>query len=178
MFRQNFIPFVSAVSMGIGAYLGAKYERHKGENSQWDFLRPWIVFASTKPLDSSVPSVPSVSQGTILNTSAAKIMKFGFPSLENLRVYDDFVLSYDRRNRNAHWVFEHLTPDKLNLKNVDRSKSQFFPDSAIHEKFRSLLVDYKYSGYDRGHLAAAGNHRHDQRAMDQTFTLSNISPQV
>jgi len=41
-----------------------------------------------------------------------------------------------------------------------------------------LWQDYKGSGYDRGHMAAAGNHRHSQAAMDQTFVLSNISPQV
>lgn len=175
MFRQNIIPLVSAVSMGIGAYLGAKYERCKSHESEWSFLPSSMidtVFAS------SVPTKYSPSGVSSLNTSADKIMKFGFPSLENLRVYDEFVLSYDRRNRNAHWVFEHLTPDKLNTRNVDRSKSNFFEDSVIHEKFRSLLKDYKNSGFDRGHLAAAGNHRHNQNSMDQTFTLSNISPQV
>ena len=178
MFKQKLIPLVSAVSVGIGAYLGAKYEQHcRQDNSFWSFFPLTIqtAFAASKPLDS-----PALSGSGIipLNSSADKIMKFGFPSLENLRVYDDFVLSYDRRNRNAHWVFEHLTPDKLNMKNVDRSKSQFFEDQVVHEKFRGLLSDYKLSGFDRGHLAAAGNHRHSQKSMDQTFTLSNISPQV
>lgn len=44
--------------------------------------------------------------------------------------------------------------------------------------FRGRLTDYKYSGYDRGHLAAAGNHKANQKHLDQTFVLSNISPQV
>ena len=177
MLRQNLIPLVSAFSVGVGAYLGAKYERWRArDDTEWSFLPSTMstVFASSKALDS-----PPSSQGIVpLNSSADKIMKFGFPSLENLRVYDDFVLSFDRRNRNAHWVFEHLTPDKLNIRNVDRSNSQFFEDKSVHEKFRSLLSDYKHSGFDRGHLAAAGNHRHNQKSMDQTFTLSNISPQV
>lgn len=43
---------------------------------------------------------------------------------------------------------------------------------------RSRLSDYKYSGYDRGHLAAAGNHKANQKHLDQTFVLSNTSPQV
>jgi len=38
--------------------------------------------------------------------------------------------------------------------------------------------DYKASGYDRGHMAAAGNHRRSQTAIEQTFTLSNMAPQV
>lgn len=43
---------------------------------------------------------------------------------------------------------------------------------------RGRNSDYKYSGYDRGHLAAAGNHKANQKHLDQTFVLSNISPQV
>ena len=44
-----------------------------------------------------------------------------------------------------------------------------------------LLVRYFFgrgSGYDRGHLAAAANHRSSQNSMCATFFLSNMSPQV
>eukprot|EP00126_Sphaerothecum_destruens_P008101 Sdes_comp20091_c0_seq1m13044 len=34
------------------------------------------------------------------------------------------------------------------------------------------------SGFDRGHLAPAGDHRVSQRDIDDTFFLSNMSPQV
>lgn len=34
------------------------------------------------------------------------------------------------------------------------------------------------SGFDRGHLANAANQRWAQAAMDDTFFLSNMSPQV
>lgn len=39
-------------------------------------------------------------------------------------------------------------------------------------------MDYKRSGYDRGHMAAAGNHKVEQKHMEQTFFLSNMAPQV
>lgn len=38
--------------------------------------------------------------------------------------------------------------------------------------------DYFKSGYDRGHLAAAGNHKRTQQLVEQTFYLSNMAPQV
>lgn len=44
--------------------------------------------------------------------------------------------------------------------------------------FRSDNSDYKRSGYDRGHLAAAGNHKLDQKHVQQTFYLTNMAPQV
>lgn len=172
MFRNNILPIISACSVGIGAYLGARYERMKTQSSS-----PGSGYFPYFTLDAA--TVVPLSDSAVRNSNVSEIMKYGFPSLENVRTFDDYVLAYDRRNRNAHWVFEHLSPDKLPSKQTaNREKSNFFEDDKIHEKFRSYLKDYKGSGYDRGHLAAAGNHRHDQRAMDQTFVLSNISPQV
>uniref|UniRef100_A0AC35U2T2 Endonuclease n=1 Tax=Rhabditophanes sp. KR3021 TaxID=114890 RepID=A0AC35U2T2_9BILA len=110
---------------------------------------------------------------------ASQIMKYGYPGFENLRVYEDFVLSYDRKTRTAHWVLEHLTPERMKRNPlVDRAKSAFQPDVSIHKYFQSQNTDYAKSGYDRGHLAAAGNHRKSQLAVDQTFFLTNMSPQV
>lgn len=34
------------------------------------------------------------------------------------------------------------------------------------------------SGYQRGHLAAASNHKRSQSSVCATFFLSNISPQI
>ncbi len=45
---------------------------------------------------------------------------------------------------------------------------------------KSSLINFpvQYSGFDRGHLAAAGNHRQSQDVCDETFVLSNVAPQV
>ncbi|KAE8747146.1 hypothetical protein FOCC_FOCC006144 [Frankliniella occidentalis] len=119
------------------------------------------------------------SSGTDVASRVGQIMQFGFPSLDNIRSFDDYVLSYDRRNRVANWVFEHLTPDGVKHNEaVDRSKCDFKEDLSIHPYFRSTNDDYKGSGYDRGHLAAAGNHKGHQKHCEQTFLLSNMAPQV
>ncbi|KAK3088642.1 hypothetical protein FSP39_021792 [Pinctada imbricata] len=139
---------------------------------------------------SQVPSTPLSSRTDLLFPSqtpgnnklqrASEIMRHGYPSSDQLKHYDNYVLMYDRRNRNAYWVFEHLTPAQLDRdkKQSDRTKSVFLEDASVHPYFRSTNGDYKNSGYDRGHLAAAGNHRHSQEYMNQTFHLTNISPQV
>ena len=76
--------------------------------------------------------------------------RFGFPGLDNIRSHGDYILSYDRRNKVAHWVFEHLTADSCSrAENVDRSRSEFSDDKSLHPYFRSLNSDYKYSGFDR-----------------------------
>ena len=73
-------------------------------------------------------------------------MRYGFPSLTNVRARSDYVISYDTRNRVPYWVCEHLTADRV-AKNpeVDRAKSDFHVDPSIHAYFRSapLFVYYR-----------------------------------
>ena len=54
--------------------------------------------------DTGVPPEPVEGASRV-----AQIMRFGFPGLDNIRSHSDYTLSYDRRNRVPHWVFEHLT---------------------------------------------------------------------
>ena len=99
--------------------------------------------------------------------------------MDNIRSHIDYTLPYDRRNRVPHWVFEHLTRDSCQkTEGVERSNCEFKPDASVHHFFRSKNEDYKYSGFDRGHMAPAGNHRRDQKMCDETFILSNMAPQV
>lgn len=104
--------------------------------------------------------------------------RFGLPSNDNIRLFNDFLLSYDRRLRAPAWVLEHMTPEKLSKNLASRDKSSFHEDATLHPYFTAKLSDFKHSGYDRGHMAAAGNHKISQDDLDQTFTLSNISPQA
>ena len=141
---------------------------------------PYKVSAASAPLDKSLSISQSSSNTVIIPTNrVGEIMQFGYPNLDNVRFYEDYVVSYDRRSRTAHWVFEHIKAEHCEKQeNIDRGKSRFKEDESFHPYFRSTNSDYKGSGYDRGHLAAASNHRHSQSAMDQTFILSNVSPQV
>ncbi|CAK1543563.1 unnamed protein product [Leptosia nina] len=131
------------------------------------------------PIFGTVSAATPYAEGGKSKDRVTEIMKYGFPGLDNVRSYDDFVLSYDRRTRVPHWVFEHITKEHISKNDaVDRSKCDFKPDESIHPFFRSQNADYKGSGFDRGHMAAAGNHRLAQQHVDQTFYLTNMAPQV
>jgi endonuclease G len=80
--------------------------------------------------------------------------------------------------RNPSWVAEHITPFSLSLKNADRKHSVFVEDTTIPTMFRGKLSDYFRSGYDRGHQVPAADAKWSQDAMDATFALSNMCPQV
>lgn len=130
-------------------------------------------------VSAAVPAPTSTDYAVEKQKRIGQIMQYGFPGFDNIRSFDDYVLSYDRRNRVAHWVFEHLTAETVRHNDqVDRSKCDFVEDDSVHVLFRSTNADYKRSGFDRGHLAAAGNHKHSQRHIEETFRLSNMAPQV
>ncbi|KAL9927662.1 endonuclease G, mitochondrial-like [Glossina fuscipes] len=107
-----------------------------------------------------------------------RVMKYGFPGMEDLRVYDDFVISYDRRNRVAHWVYEHLQTSSIFNTTGSRRMAEYKADLGIPSDFRVDTTDYKDSGYDKGHLAASGNHKSKQSYCNDTFYFTNIAPQV
>ncbi|XP_034477108.1 endonuclease G, mitochondrial [Drosophila innubila] len=165
----------------LGAfYLGSYTERRSNnESGRGDKLTrlPGLPAFATVSAASLIPASESNLSAT--PSRIGQIMKYGFPGLDHVRSQSDYVLSYDRRNRVPHWVFEHLTAESV-AKNdaVDRAKSDFKPDESIHPYFRAQNTDYRRSGYDRGHMAAAGNHRLHQKHCDDTFLLSNMAPQV
>jgi endonuclease G len=87
-----------------------------------------------------------------------------------------YVLSYDGKTRNANWVYEELTKEKL-AGEADRERCTFMQDPSIPQMLRATLQDFHKSGFDRGHLCPAGDVKTSFEALQETFYLSNISPQ-
>lgn len=89
--------------------------------------------------------------------------------------HKDYSLSYAEPHEQAEWVAYRLTRENLKKPNVKRSK-RFNPDYDV--KSRSAFHrDYTHSGFTRGHLAPAGDMAHSKEAMEESFFMSNISPQ-
>lgn len=95
----------------------------------------------------------------------------------NVQVLDrpSFCLGYSEEHEQAAWVCYKLTKSEVINKVVKRTDN-FRPDPEIITK-STELIDYKGSGYDRGHLAPAGDMGWSYNSMSQSFFLSNISPQ-
>lgn len=87
-----------------------------------------------------------------------------------------FTLSYNESHEQPNWVFYKLTPEDVKCDNAKR-KNNFKVDYDIPSE-SAKLSDYKGSGYDRGHLKPAGDATCSQELMDETFLMSNMSPQT
>ena len=51
-------------------------------------------------------------------------------------------------------------------------------ENALCHDFNLNQLWNRHSGFDRGHLAAAGNHRASLEDCQETFYYSNMAPQV
>ncbi|KAG6029190.1 nuclease [Claviceps citrina] len=121
-------------------------------------------------------SVPAVA-GSAINP--AGLFEYGFPGpIADVANRSALISSYDRRTRNPHWVVEHITPESVSQRNGDRKHSVFLEDESVPLTFRGLLKDYFRSGYDRGHQVPAADAKWSQTAMNETFYLTNMCPQV
>lgn len=86
-----------------------------------------------------------------------------------------YDLQYSEENEQALYVSYTLTKENL-VGNAER-KNNFKPDPKISTQ-SAQLSDYAGSGYDRGHLCPAAAMTQNQLAMDETFYMSNMSPQI
>lgn len=86
-----------------------------------------------------------------------------------------YSLDYNEDYEQADWVFYELTKAEVLNKKVPR-KDKFIPDPSATIS-SALATDYYKSGYDRGHLCPAADNRWSQTAMEESFYMSNMSPQ-
>jgi endonuclease G, mitochondrial len=73
------------------------------------------------------------------------------------------------------YVAERL--EAINLDGPIARTDDFRADPELPPGERSELVDYRGSGYDRGHMAPAADFTTDAARMSQSFLLSNMIPQ-
>jgi len=85
-----------------------------------------------------------------------------------------YSLDYNATHKQANWVYYRLTYDMI--KGKAKRFDNFRPDPKVSAG-SATLNDYKDSGYDRGHLCPAADMKISEKAMSETFFLSNMSPQ-
>lgn len=176
------LAIIAAASAATGAAVTAALfsSRPDRKDVQTSSSMPIDLLSRTSPPPPAPAGpFPLPAKSTVPPVNPLGLLQYGFPGpVSDLRPGLSITSSYDRRTRNPHWVAEHITPTSLALNAGDRKHSYFAEDASIPEKFRAKLHDYFRSGYDRGHQVPAADAKWSQQAMDQTFLLTNMCPQV
>ncbi len=140
-----------------------------------------VVVEQKKPAAPVSPSVPgeikpSVPKAATFKIPAnAEIPKLHAKRSEQVIRHEGYTVSYNSDYKIANWVAYELTGEEAKSKKAERS-NKFVPDPAV-KGATATNEDYTRTGYDRGHLAPAGDMKWSTKAMRESFYFSNICPQ-
>ena len=88
---------------------------------------------------------------------------------------EGYALGYVEAWEQPAWVAYRLTKDEVMTRKANRSDA-FIEDPEV-KTGSAISFDYQGSGYDRGHLAPAGDMHWSAKTMLESFYMSNMSPQ-
>ncbi len=88
--------------------------------------------------------------------------------------YTGHTLSYNNKTRLPNWVAYELTRKEAQGNNPRKDKFAQDPEAKGAQGDKE---DYRNSGWDRGHMAPAGDMKWNTQAMDETYYFTNICPQ-
>lgn len=149
--KNSLIGWFVALTIGtISLFTGKSW-------TDWDTTQEMIE-ESNKEADTGrmeIPLMTSKKQGQIIQRTG-------------------YTLSYDVKNKTPQWVAWELT--KTETKGNEERTNDFQPDPDVIGA-KVVTYDYSGSGYDRGHMAPAGDMKWNKKAMQESFYMSNICPQ-
>lgn len=92
----------------------------------------------------------------------------------NGKDYPTYSLEYSYKYKHSYWIAYRF--DNTTGGNVGRNEA-YKPDPELPSQYAAKHNDYTNSGYTRGHLCASSDSQYSKEANQQTFYMSNISPQ-
>ena len=113
-------------------------------------------FVNTDMGQLEIPFMPNGKQGQVIQRTG-------------------YTLAYDKKTKTPQWVAWELTKEET--KGNHERTDKFLPDPNV-EGAKVVTTDYTGSGYDRGHMAPAGDMKWSKKAMEESFYMSNICPQI
>lgn len=146
----------------------------------------FFYFSTGTPIPSSVEQLarPSAVNSKVERPKTPKADENRYNCLEIPRLnvarsqqtieHLGYTVCYNHDWLLPNWVAYELTSSEVQGE-IPRT-NKFLPDPLVAGD-PVVTADYRNSGYDRGHMAPAGDMRWSKQAMKESFYMTNICPQ-
>lgn len=91
--------------------------------------------------------------------------------------FSAFAVLHSGNSHTPIYVAEKLNKEMLLDAQGNERTDQFYEEARLPLAERAQMEDYRGSGFDRGHMAPAGDMATDE-SMAQSFSLANVVPQA
>ena len=126
---------------------------------------------------------------TLLQVSCSNMKheKMGLMSVDSIEIpritdnrdsqiisHTGYTVSYNKSTRLPNWVAYELTNEEVN--GTCKRNSRFYQDPDVEGR-QAENADYRNTGWDKGHIAPAGDMKWDEQAMMESGYFTNVCPQ-
>ncbi len=135
-----------------------------------------VIYLAAQYMLACDKATPEYDDGSMSSVDAIELQRVETnPALEEQIVhYKGMTVSFNPRLHIPNWVAWELTGSEAD--GTEPRYDKFMCDQSVTGCPDTW--DYNYSGYDRGHMAPAGDMKWDKDAMRETFYMTNICPQA
>ncbi len=132
--------------------------------------------SATATGDSSANAATTSPKATLGGVTAEQLMEVKNPKglREEIVAYTGMTVSFNRDTHEPNWVAWELLGSEVT--GDSERESSFLTDENV--KGCATTDDYRNTGFDRGHMAPAGDMKWHPQAMHESFYLTNICPQA
>ena len=89
-------------------------------------------------------------------------------------VHKGYSVSYNKGTKLPNWVAYELTAEEVS--GTSKRIGRFYPDPDVEGR-QADNDDYRNTGWDKGHIAPAGDMKWDDQAMLESCYFTNVCPQ-
>lgn len=114
------------------------------------------------------------SNGSAAQTTGLERVEIPSTLSSELIDYTGMTVSFNRDTHQPNYVVWELLASETS--GTESRVDKFYADPSV--KGCATPDDYRNTGYDRGHMAPAGDMKWDKEAMRESFLMTNICPQA
>lgn len=178
--KRTFLPILTLIAVATVTMASCDNVPARQQKQLSTIVKDIIKEAQAQEAQTSKPdskqNTHAGNSATTATTDGLEIPASSSSVSELILHREGYTVSYNASTKLPNWVAWKLTASHTSGKSK-RDGIEFQEDEDVPTP-RATTNDYYSSGYDRGHMCPAGDNKWSDKAMQQSFLMTNICPQA